>query len=126
MGLSADHLHESLAALAAIEPAFARGIERVGLPAPRISERGYATLLRTIVGQQVSVASARRVWGRLETVLGDIDDPASIAAASDDSLRAAGLSAKRAAMPAASPDWWRSARSISWRCHRTTRRQSRP
>ena len=95
MGLSADHLHESLAALAAIEPAFARGIERVGLPAPRISERGYATLLRTIVGQQVSVASARAVWGRLETVLGDIDDPARIAAASDDSLRAAGLSRQK-------------------------------
>jgi hypothetical protein len=47
MGIDADQLHASLIALAEIEPAFARGIDRVGLPAPRISERGYATLLRT-------------------------------------------------------------------------------
>jgi DNA-3-methyladenine glycosylase II len=95
MGLNEGRLHESLAALAAIEPAFARGIDRVGLPPPRISEPGYATLLRTIVGQQVSVASARAVWGRLETVLGDIADPARISLASDEALRAAGLSRQK-------------------------------
>ena len=95
MGLSVDHLHASLTTLAGIEPAFARAIERVGLPAPRSSERGYATLLRTIVGQQVSVASARAVWGRLETTLGDMNDPARIEATSDEALRAAGLSRQK-------------------------------
>jgi DNA-3-methyladenine glycosylase II len=95
MGLSIDQLHTSLHALSAMEPAFARAIERVGLPGPRSSERGYATLLRTIVGQQVSVASARAVWGRLEGALGDLDDPARIEAASDETLRAAGLSRQK-------------------------------
>ena len=51
-----DTLHESLDALAAAEPGFARVIELHGRPEPRVSERGYETLLRTIVGQQVSVA----------------------------------------------------------------------
>ena len=95
MGLPADQLHASLIALARIEPAFARGIERVGLPEPRISEPGYATLLRTIVGQQVSIHAARAVWNRLAEALGDINDPARLIAASDEELRAAGLSRQK-------------------------------
>ncbi len=95
MGLPVDQLHAALAMLAEIEPAFARGIERVGLPQPRVSEPGYATLLRTIVGQQVSVHAARAAWGRLETALGDIAEPARIGAADDETLRAAGLSRQK-------------------------------
>lgn len=95
MGLPVDQLHASLRALAAIEPAFARGIERVGLPEPRVSDPGYSTLLRTIVGQQVSVHAARAVWGRLEEALGEIADPARLTAASDETLRAAGLSRQK-------------------------------
>ncbi|WP_425505605.1 DNA-3-methyladenine glycosylase family protein [Sphingomonas chungangi] len=85
-----------MAALAGIEPAFARGIERVGLPDARISERGYATLLRTIVGQQVSVHAARAVWARLEAALSDMNDPAQILTATDEELRACGLSRQKA------------------------------
>ncbi|HLZ79814.1 MAG TPA: DNA-3-methyladenine glycosylase 2 family protein [Sphingomonas sp.] len=95
MGLPADQLHASLTALARIEPAFARGIERVGLPDPRISEPGYATLLRTIVGQQVSIHAARAVWNRLAEALVDVADPARLTAASDEQLRAAGLSRQK-------------------------------
>jgi DNA-3-methyladenine glycosylase II len=96
LGIPIDELHAAMAALADIEPAFARGIERVGLPDARISERGYATLLRTIVGQQVSVHAARAVWGRLEAALGDLTDPAPLLAASDETLRACGLSRQKA------------------------------
>jgi DNA-3-methyladenine glycosylase II len=95
MGLPIDQLHAALAMLAGIEPAFARGIERVGLPPTRISDRGYATLLRTIVGQQVSVASARAVWGRMEALLGDIADPTRLEGVSDEDLRTAGLSRQK-------------------------------
>jgi DNA-3-methyladenine glycosylase II len=95
MGLAAEELHAALAALAAIEPAFARGIARVGLPAPRISAPGYTTLLRTIVGQQVSVASARAIHARLVAALGEA--PAAMAGASDEALRACGLSRQKAA-----------------------------
>lgn len=95
MGLSAQQLREALDALAAIEPAFAAAVGRVGYPPPRIREPGYATLLRTIVGQQVSVHAAAAVWRRLEEALGDVEDPARLAAASDETLRAAGLSRQK-------------------------------
>ena len=95
MGLSAKQLQTAMAALCAIEPAFAVAVGNAGHPAPRISERGFATLLRTIVGQQVSVASAAAVWTKLDAVAGGAGDPAKIAAASDEMLRSAGLSRQK-------------------------------
>ena len=96
MGLSVEQLRTALDALVKVEPSFAAGLARVGYPEPRINPRGYATLLRTIVGQQVSVASAAAVWRKLESVVGDPTDPHVIAAASDEDLRAAGLSRQKA------------------------------
>ena len=96
MGLSAEQIRDSMDALAAIEPTIAAALQRVGYPEPRIRERGYGTLLRTIIGQQVSVASANAVWLKLSTVLGNPEDPAILAAASDEQLRAAGLSRQKA------------------------------
>lgn len=95
MGLSERDLRAGLDALAAIEPAFGDAIARVGYPAPRIRQRGYATLLRTIVGQQVSVRAADAVWRKLEEQVGDPNDPAAVAAASDESLRACGFSRQK-------------------------------
>ena len=95
MGQTADQLKATLDALAAVEPAIAAGIARAGYPEPRIRPRGYETLLRTIVGQQVSVAAAQSVWRKLAAALGDPTDPAAIARASDETLRAAGLSRQK-------------------------------
>ena len=96
MGLSADHLKASLDAVAAIEPAMARAIDRAGYPPPRIRDRGYGTLLRTIVGQQVSVAAAQSIWKKLEGGLGNLDDPATLAAVSIEDMRPFGLSRQKA------------------------------
>ena len=96
MGLSAEQLKTALDALAQREPAFAAGIARAGYPEPRIRDRGYETLLRTIIGQQVSVAAAQSIWNKLAAALGDLTDPAKVAAASDETLRAAGLSRQKA------------------------------
>src|SRR5690242_7021558 len=96
MGLSADQLRISLDAIAAIEPAMAGALARVGYPEPRIRERGYATLLRTIVGQQVRVAAAQSIWNKLEAALGDLTDPATVAAADIETLRGLGLSRQKA------------------------------
>ncbi|ODP39683.1 DNA-3-methyladenine glycosylase family protein [Sphingomonas turrisvirgatae] len=96
MGLNAEQLKASLDAIAEIEPLMAAAIARVGYPAPRLRETGYATLLRTIVGQQVSVAAAASVWNKLSVGLGDLTDPALVAAASDEALRAAGMSRQKA------------------------------
>ena len=95
MGLEKDELHASLDALAASEPAFARGVQIAGYPEPRIRPRGYATLLRTIVGQQVSVASAASVWRKLEEALGEGAPPEALLATDFDGLRACGLSRQK-------------------------------
>jgi len=96
MGLTAERLRADLDALGKLEPAFAAAIARIGYPAPRIRDRGYATLLRTIVGQQVSVKAADAVWRKLDAEIGGADDPARIAPATDEQLRAAGLSRQKA------------------------------
>jgi DNA-3-methyladenine glycosylase II len=83
-------------ALAEREPAFARVVEKHGIPAPRTSERGVQTLLRTIVGQQVSVAAARSMWAKLEASFGSPPDLGLLLAASDEEMRAAGMSRQKA------------------------------
>jgi DNA-3-methyladenine glycosylase II len=97
MGLSAEQLRAALDILAATEPRFAAAIDRAGYPPPRIRARGYATLLRTIIGQQVSTQSAESVWRKLEGIVGSLDDPGNIVRASDEQLREAGMSRQKAA-----------------------------
>ena len=95
MGLTAEQLRAGLDAIAEREPAFARALSLAGYPEPRIRERGYRTLLRTIVGQQVSVAAAASVWRKLEAELGEDMAPDVLLAAEFDALRACGLSRQK-------------------------------
>lgn len=82
-------------ALARIEPAFETRLAEIGYPPPRIRARGYRTLLRTILGQQVSVASADAVWRKLDEAIGDAADPGKLLAADEAALRGAGLSRQK-------------------------------
>lgn len=95
MGLNANTIKLGLDALAAREPGFARALDLAGYPEPRIRQRGYATLLRTIVGQQVSVAAAASVWSRLEALLGEGLPPDALLEADFDALRGCGLSRQK-------------------------------
>ena len=95
MGLTASQLQQGIDHASAIEPAFARAVERAGYPEPRIRERGYRTLLRTIVGQQVSVAAAASVWRKLEELLGEELAAQSLLEQDFDALRACGLSRQK-------------------------------
>jgi DNA-3-methyladenine glycosylase II len=91
-----NSIRSHVEALAEREPAFARVVEKHGIPAPRTSERGVQTLLRTIVGQQVSVAAARSMWAKLEASFGSPPDLGLLLAASDEEMRAAGMSRQKA------------------------------
>ncbi len=95
MGLTADQLKASIDSLASIEPGFAQALTATGYPEPRIRERGYTTLLRTIVGQQVSVAAASSMWNKLAAKLGEGCAPEKLLAEDFDSLRACGLSRQK-------------------------------
>jgi len=92
---TASSIRAHVEALAEREPAFARVVDRHGIPEPRVSEPGAQTLLRTIVGQQVSVAAARSMWSKLEAAFGSPPDLTLLLGASDEELRAAGMSRQK-------------------------------
>ena len=95
MGLTAEQLRDGIDAVAAKEPRVADALARTGYPEPRLRDTGYKTLLRTIVGQQVSVASAAAVWRKLEAELGEDFTPESLLERDFDALRACGLSRQK-------------------------------
>jgi DNA-3-methyladenine glycosylase II len=93
---TADSIRAAVEALADREKAFAGVVEKHGVPEPRRSDPGAHTLLRTIVGQQVSVAAARSMWAKLEAAYGSPPDLMLLLAATDEELRAAGISRQKA------------------------------
>ena len=88
-----DCVAEGAAWLAAREPRFADAFALTGPLPLRLREDGFAALLSAIVSQQVSVASASAIWGRLEAA--GLTDPAAVATADDAALRACGLSRQK-------------------------------
>jgi len=87
-------LNEGLAALRHLDPVMARIIAAGAVPPLRKRAPGFAGLCQIIVSQQLSTASANAVWARVEARFPDAG-PDDIAAASDEVLRAAGLSAPK-------------------------------
>lgn len=59
----------------------------------RLRKDGFAALLDAIVSQQVSVAAADAIWGRLKTA--GFTGPRRLMAATDEELRACGLSRQK-------------------------------
>src|SRR4029453_2997463 len=83
-------------AFAKREKIFAKVLGAHGQPEPRASEPGVETLLRTIVGQQVSVAAARSMWNKLIAKFGQPVDLQRLLDASDEEMREAGMSRQKA------------------------------
>jgi len=85
---------QAAAELAAHDPVLAGLIAR--FPGSALTSRGepFVTLLRSIVGQQISVKAADSVWSRVLTLL-PLPTPATVLGCSSDQLRACGLSARK-------------------------------
>ncbi len=79
--------------LAAQDVRFAQALERTGPLPLRLRKDGFAALLDAIVSQQVSVAAADAIWGRLKAA--GLTGPRKIMWASDDDLRACGMSRQK-------------------------------
>lgn len=92
MGLTTDQIAEGMMGLSAADKRFADALAIHGLPEPRIRPRGYETLLRAIVSQQISTAAAASIWRKLEAGVGNLHDPVTLAAADPELLRSCGLS----------------------------------
>ncbi len=95
MGLSAEQIKTSLDVLAKRESGLKRALKIAGYPEPRIRDRGYETMLRTIIGQQVSVKAAASIWNKLADGLGDITNPHIMLNTDPEVLRSFGLSRQK-------------------------------
>ena len=91
---TAECVAEGAAWLATRDARFAAALALTGQLPLRRQADGFGALLDAIVGQQVSVASARAIWGRMEAA--GVTSVAGMACATDDDLRAVGLSRQKA------------------------------
>jgi DNA-3-methyladenine glycosylase II len=89
---SAD-VEEGAAWLAARDARWKAALAACGPLPLRRRPDGFDQLLGAIVSQQVSVASANAIWGRLDAA--GLTDEDAIAAAAEEDLRAAGLSRQK-------------------------------
>ncbi len=92
--------------LSAADPTLARVIEE--REEPSLTSRGdlFATLVKSIVGQQISTKAAATVWGRLCDLVGPVTDE-SILARTHEELRSVGLSNRKAEYVAGIAEAWR-------------------
>src|SRR2546428_7772538 len=83
-----------VAELSRRDPHLARVIQRHGAPPLWDRAPGFQTLVQIILEQQVSLASGRAAYARLETVAGEVT-PGSVAALDDALLQGAGLTRQK-------------------------------
>lgn len=88
-----DCVAEGALALARQEPRFAHALTLTGPLPLRRRKDGFQALLGAIVSQQVSVAAADAIWGRLRA--DNRCGPRLIARSTDEDLRACGLSRQK-------------------------------
>ena len=88
-----DDVEEGAEALAGMCPRMAHARTLTGPLPLRRKPDGFAELLSAIVSQQVSVASANAIWGRMKTAR--LTGPRKVLWASEDELREVGLSRQK-------------------------------
>ncbi len=89
-----DCIAEGVAALSAIDPRFGDAVAQMDAPIPlRLRDGGFETVLRAIVGQQVSVAAADAIWAKVEAA--GLANPATAKTATDEDYKAAGMSRQK-------------------------------
>jgi DNA-3-methyladenine glycosylase II len=91
----AEEIRIARLALAKLDTGLARAHDAAPLFAWRVKERGFAGLVRLVLEQQVSIASALAIWQRLEAGLGQVT--AEVALRHDvEQLKRYGLSGPKA------------------------------
>ncbi len=92
--MTPDYWPEAIAQLSATDPVLARIIAEYPSEALVSRDDPFGTLARAVVGQQISVAAASRVWQRMEAALGAVD-AGTLAGAGDEALLQSGLSRQK-------------------------------
>ena len=88
-----DCVAEGAQYLAGIEPRFAHALAQTGPLPLRRRKDGFDQLLSAIVSQQVSVAAGAAIWNRLKAA--KLTGPRKVLWASEEELRACGLSRQK-------------------------------
>jgi len=81
-----------------------------------LSSKGdlFLNLVSAIVGQQISTAAARTIWGRFEDLVGEVN-PKSVLSRSHEELRGCGLSGRKAEYILGIAEAWQSGYTdIDW------------
>ena len=93
--LDKNRLREAVNQLAARDPDLAGVVTRYGIPPLWDRPPGFASLVRIILEQQVSLASAMAAYNRLQARLGSVT-PAAFLTLDDDELKTVGFSRQKA------------------------------
>ena len=89
-----EYWSQACAELCVKDPVLAKVIKKY--PEPVLTSKGdlFSTLIRSIVGQQISVLAADAVWGRFSALVGEIS-PEMILKPTPEALKNCGLSARK-------------------------------
>ena len=84
---------DAISNLAEKDNGIKEAIKKYGMPKDRITDGGFETLFRMIIGQQISVKAANSVWEKLRNI--DANNVNNLLNLSDLILREAGLSRQK-------------------------------
>ena len=89
-----EYWSQACAELCVKDPVLAKVIKKY--PEPILTSKGdlFSTLIRSIVGQQISVLAADAVWGRFSALVGEIS-PELILKQTPEAMKNCGLSARK-------------------------------
>jgi DNA-3-methyladenine glycosylase II len=91
-----DPWADAVAHLTAADPRWKPIIERVGPCLLRPRRDRFGTLVRAIIGQQISTKAAASIDAKLRSLVGDPHEPSALLAAGEEALRSCGLSGVKA------------------------------
>ena len=109
-----EYWSEACAELCVKDPVLAKVIKKY--PRPILTSKGdlFSTLIRSIVGQQISVLAADAVWGRFSALVGEIS-PELILKQTPEALKNSGLSARKVEyIRGISETWTKEYAEIDW------------
>lgn len=92
--LNEEVQHQAISELVQIEPVFGVVVDTYGPPPLWQRGEGFGSLIQIILEQQVSLASARAAYDKLEAAVGEVT-PDNVLALSDAQLKSSGFSRQK-------------------------------
>ena len=109
-----EYWSEACAELCVKDPVLAKVIKKY--PEPILTSKGdlFSTLIRSIVGQQISVLAADAIWGRFIALVGEVS-PESILKPTPEMLKNCGLTSRKVEyIRGISETWTREYAGLDW------------